>query len=559
MAFYKSIDHIHDPSAYELNANDSAWIEVDTFQMDFSKAEAPTTTKKSPPGLQVEEWRPPRLHNQDRIALKTRITKSQAQIREEVEATGSTIIPRTQAQNRKCSTTTLEEEQERRGLVTAEQIKTWRSLLPSLLKRFSKINDPRRAKSIEHKLTTLMVFGLFAFIFQMHSRREMNRELTGPVIFANLKKIFPDLETIPHADTLARLLEIINPKEIEKVHLGLIKDLIQKKKFKKLLINNRVPINIDGTQKLFRDGLLNDGHWCEREVGKEGKQQYVYVIEANISLKNGLTIPLMTEYLYRDNNQLANPTGKEDCELTAFKRMAERLKKHFPRLKLVLLMDSLYATQHVMRTCFDNNWDFLISLPREKMKKLAQLLQQEEATRQSIPEQMYYRERKQEFYWKNNVTYGDDFDLTLHLAGCLESYNEVNTQTGEIEKHYSRHSWISSMEFSLANAHELCNLGARKKELIEDSINTEKNRGYHYKHAFSYHWSAMQGFHYLMRLGHAINALSEFTKKLKQFIKKQGCAAVLKLIKETLFNPWLSVEWYEAQLLECPQLRLYSG
>ena len=100
------------------------------------------------------------------------------------------------------------------------------------------------------------------------------------------------------------------------------------------------------------------------------------------------------------------------------------------------------------------------------------------------------------------------------------------------------------------------NCGARKKELIEDSINTEKNRGYHYKHAFSYNWNAMQGFHYLMRLGHAINAISEFTKKLKKYIRELGCSATLKLIKETLFSPWLSLTWYEAQVLQVPQLRL---
>ena len=66
----------------------------------------------------------------------------------------------------------------------------------------------------------------------------------------------------------------------------------------------------------------------------------------------------------------------------------------------------------------------------------------------------------------------------------------------------------------------------------------------------------MQGFHYLMRLGHAVNALSEFTKKLKKFIKEKGCSATLKTIKETLFNPWLSEDWYEEQLLVTPQLRL---
>ena len=66
----------------------------------------------------------------------------------------------------------------------------------------------------------------------------------------------------------------------------------------------------------------------------------------------------------------------------------------------------------------------------------------------------------------------------------------------------------------------------------------------------------MQGFHYLMRLGHAINAISEFTKKLKKYIRELGCSATLKLIKETLFSPWLSLAWYEEQLLKAPELCL---
>ena len=82
------------------------------------------------------------------------------------------------------------------------------------------------------------------------------------------------------------------------------------------------------------------------------------------------------------------------------------------------------------------------------------------------------------------------------------------------------------------NAHEIFNLGARKKESIEDSFNTEKNRGYHYTHAYSYNWNAMQGFHLLMRLGHAINALSAFTKELKRFMKEQGYSAVLKRLRK---------------------------
>jgi len=96
----------------------------------------------------------------------------------------------------------------------------------------------------------------------------------------------------------------------------------------------------------------------------------------------------------------------------------------------------------------------------------------------------------------------------------------------------------------------------RYPRICRGYLNTEKNRGYHYKHAYSYDWHAMKGFHYLMRLGHAINAISQFTKTLKRYIKDHGVSATLKLIKETLFSPWLSTQWYEQQAKVTPQLRL---
>jgi len=184
------------------------------------------------------------------------------------------------------------------------------------------------------------------------------------------------------------------------------------------------------------------------------------------------------------------------------------------------------------------------------------MLKKNKDFRVSLPNQSYYRKRKQTFYWENNIPYGYEWQLNIHLIACFEEYDLVSSKTGEIEKHCSEHAWISSIPAKISNLHELLNLGARKQGLIEDSFNTEKNRGYHYKHAFSYNWHASKGFHYLMRLAHAINAISEFTKNLKKYIKELGCSATLKLIKETLFSPWLSSAWYKKQLLKAPQLRL---
>lgn len=500
----------------------------------------------------------PVTHRVYRKNLKKKIAISQKQIREKINAAEAKIIHRTRAINFKRPYNTLEDEQAARQDILAEQIKVWRRTLPTLIQKLSRLPDPRRPQSIKHKMAVLMIFGLFAFVFRLSSRREMNREMSGAVISHHLQKIFPDLDSIPHADTLARILEIINVNEIENAHIALIKQLIKGKKFKKLLIHGCLPITIDGCQKLYRNGLLHDSHWLQRTVGNDNnkmEQQYVYALEANITLKNGLCIPLLTEYLSMENNQLLSRDRKTDCELNAFERLAKKLKKHFPRLKIITFMDALFATQAVMGIMHLYNWEYIIKFAKNKLKHLAKLLNKKRKIKQMITDQSHYRGRRQEFYWSNNINYGYKWELYINVVACLERREEVNKVTGDIEIKYSEHSWITSIPLSIDNVHELLNLGARKKEAIEDSINTEKNRGYHYKHLFSHHWNAMKGFHLLMRLGHALNALSQFAKKLKKYVKENGSHATLKFIKETLFSPWLTNSWFENKFKQTPQLR----
>jgi hypothetical protein len=76
-------------------------------------------------------------------------------------------------------------------------------------------------------------------------------------------------------------------------------------------------------------------------------------------------------------------------------------------------------------------------------------------------------------------------ELKINLVACLEKREEINKSTGDIDKKYSEHVWISSIPLSIDNVHEICNLGARKKGYIEDNMNTETNRGYQYKHSYS--------------------------------------------------------------------------
>jgi hypothetical protein len=177
-------------------------------------------------------------------------------------------------------------------------------------------------------VTVVLVYGLLMGVFQMASRREANVEMSQPVFLSTLQQLFPELETLPHADTLNRVLARLDVKQLEVAHMALVKQLIRRKKFHRYLIEKRYPIAIDGTEKLARDGQWWNAEWLQRQhQGEDGSwiQQYVYVLEANLVFHNGLTIPLLSEFLsYGEGDP---DDHKQDCERKAFKRLAERLKE----------------------------------------------------------------------------------------------------------------------------------------------------------------------------------------------------------------------------------------
>jgi hypothetical protein len=86
---------------------------------------------------------------------------------------------------------------------------------------------------------------------------------------------------------------------LEQAHVALLGRLIRNKKFRRYLIAQCYPIAIDGTQKLVRSGQwwAEEGLERRRETAEgESVQHYVYVLEANRVLHNGVTL-LLSEFL----------------------------------------------------------------------------------------------------------------------------------------------------------------------------------------------------------------------------------------------------------------------
>lgn len=411
-----------------------------------------------------------------------------------------------------------------------------------------------------------MLYGLVMFVFQHASRREVNRNMTGAQLLENLQLFFPELEKLPHADTLFRLLCAIRVDDIEAAHVELIQRLIKKKKFRRYLINNCYPIAIDGTQK-----QAFPAYWCEQLLQRKAKksaatddtsaepayQYYIYVLEANLVFNNGMVIPLMSEFLdYRLGDAGRN---KQDCEQRAFKRLAERLKHYFPRLPVLLLLDGLYSNGPVMATCRQYHWQFMIVLKDDSLPSVWEEFGSLLPLNPDNHHQQAWGARQQTFKWVNDIEYyygNNQRDcMTLHVVVCEEAW-EVVDDHARITPKRSRHAWISSRPLNASNLHERCNLGARQRWGIEACILVEKHQGYRYEHVFALDWNAMKGYHYLMRLAHVFNTLARFSKALGKHFKELGVRGFIAFVFSTLCHPWLDHEQVKRIMSRPFQLRL---
>jgi len=457
----------------------------------------------------------------------------------------------------------VEEERQARTEAITEQARILRAQWPTLLRRLRQIPDPRQPKKVKHALTSLMLYGILTFVLHYSSRREANKEITRPQFEQNLLALFPELESLPHADTLFRLLRDLGSdvEQIEQAQVELLNQLIRKKKFKRYLINNCYPIAIDGSRKITCSDLWSDKLLQQRIPGPQGEdekryQYYVYVLEASLCFHNGMVIPLMSQFL--DYQQGDTERDKQDCETRAFHRLAKRIKKAFPRLPIMLLLDGLYASAPVMCRCRRYHWQFMIVLQEKCLSTVWEEYRSLLSHQPSNQHQQQWGKRQQHFRWINDIRYEYGTNarqyLNLHLVVCQEQWQAVDQQGQTVTQH-ATHAWISSRSLQRENVHARCNLGARYRWGIEAGFLVEKHQGYHYEHAFAKEWNAMRGYHYLMRLAHFLNTLARYASTLAAQFRDLGVRGFIRFVRETYSGPWLNANEVTLRMQRAFQLR----
>ncbi len=440
------------------------------------------------------------------------------------------------------------------SMIAYELRKVMRSYFPDFQQALEGVPDHRKRK--DYAVEELLFGSLGMFIFKAQSRNAINNDRRHSGQFtSNFHKLFK--ADLPHLDAVQDLFEILPPDALEKIKVDMVSRLIGNKVFYKDKIFDHYMVAFDASGVISCD---EDRFGCGlRKESKNGKVTYLYpVLEAKMVTESGFCISLGTEWIINDNNKAYD---KQDCEQTAFKRLAEKLKKNFPRLPICVLADALYASDPVMSICQNNEWKYIITLQDGSLPALQDCLKDDPPThRNSFVHSPVCTVKNtavtQEFYWVEDLLHKKH---SLHYLQCKETVSNEKTQKAAATNFVR----ITNLAVNKSTVKNLSRAGRLRWKIENEGFNEEKNNGYAMQHLFSRKsFNAQQNYYQCMLIAHLLNQLLENTCKIRDLLERFN-KLTLKYLWEQLLCA-MKCQVLCAQTLENidskkHQIRLASG
>lgn len=407
--------------------------------------------------------------------------------------------------------------------VFSDVVNIIKQYFPCLINKLDKLTDTRHQSYVEYTMSTITVTRLLALLCGIKSMRQVTQTFNTEETIKNIANLLNiELEEIPHYDTINEVFENLDIEELRKIQKYMLTRLIRSKMFDKYRFNGKYfQIVIDGT------GLVTFTHRhcknCLKKTFNKGEENeysiyYHYVLEAKLVVGD-IVISIDTEFVENEDENIE----KQDCELKAFYRMAERIKKEYPKLPIIISGDALYACNPVITTCINNKWQYILRLKEDRLKLLGEEIEGlEKAETEKI-------EEKKVRYW-NEVKYGEvEFERQANVLKYYEKKKEKITEF----------MWITSFKITEKNKKELVYYGRQRWKIENEGFNMQKNGTFDIEHAYSKNYNAMKAHYFFIQFAHTIRQLLEkglkYIKELKMSIKEVS-AAITQTLTHKIIN-----------------------
>lgn len=402
---------------------------------------------------------------------------------------------------------------------------------------FGKVSDQREAGKIRYQIEVMIFTGVLLFLCQLGSRRQINYKLRENEGARRKYRALFGVEDIPHGDTLNYSYQQMNVEEVQEIECRMMEMMMEQEELQKLrLFGQYYLIAMDGTGVL----VYHERH-CEycltRKLNNGTTCYYHPVLEAKLVTTNGYALSLMTEFIENRDPQ----ASKQDCELKAFYRLADRLKQRFPKAQFCLLLDGLFAGGPTLARCEQHNWKYLITL---KDTDLSTVNQEFDALLTLPPETHKEIELakgiRQTYRWVNSIDYIDSQDKKhlINVLECLELKQSTPT----------KFKWLTNFTLIPRTVPILANQAGRLRWKIEnEGFNFQKNDGFALEHIFSYHKTAHKIFYLILQIAMTFFQLMTKSSFFKRTFPK-GVGS-LKNVAFRLLEAWRNLRLNDQDFL----------
>jgi hypothetical protein len=406
-----------------------------------------------------------------------------------------------------------------------EFLKYQNHFLKEIYKQLKSVEDPRHPSYIKYGIDEILMTLIFKNICNIKSMTQMTNEFNTTATIENFKLLLDDakIEEIPHYVTINELLKKLETTELEKIRKEIIKDIIRRKTFyNERLLNKEWKIIFDATH-IFSFKERHCEHCLTQRFNRGTEEEYtIYshkVLEAKLVLADNIIISIGTEFIENEHEGVS----KQDCEIKAFKRLSEQIKKDYPRLPICILADSLYAANPIMEICKKNNWKYIIRFKDGSIKTVAEEFRN-----------IVKLENKNE----TDIKYVNGINYKENEVNIVE-YEKRTIENKKSEEKITTFKWITNIAITNKNVKEIIKTGRQRWKIENEGFNTQKNLRYNIKHANSLNYNAMKNHYLLTQIADIFLQLytagNRMIKILKKSIKKIS-SDILKWLTTTILS-----------------------
>ena len=381
---------------------------------------------------------------------------------------------------------------------------------PDLMNLFSNLTDKRNKNYITYKMRTIIMTKLFSLLCGITTMTGINDKLNTEEAIKNLSDICnQNLEEIPDWQTIQDVIETLNIEEINDIRKYMFKALLRSKMFDRFRYKNYIQLVVDATGLTSLDYNLNGNCLTRTRDGKT--KYYKYVLEAKVVFGN-MVISIDSEWI--ENNDMNNEKDKQDCEVNAFKRMAPRIKKNYPKLIFVVTGDALYATTPMINICNSNKWHYIFNLKKDRLKNVYE----------QFEDNINYENEtsKVNYYLSSNIVF---------KTNKVNVFRYIEEKIIDNELKVIVFNYISDLKVTNSNIEEIVAMGRRRWKIENEGFNEQKNGIYKISHLCSRFENALKIHYLLIQIAHTIRQLLELGslsyKEVKSFVTKKEISTLI--------------------------------